>query len=124
MIEQAETQDITSIIIGAAFTVSNTLGHGFLEAIYKNALAEELLAHGLSVSKEKPFPVFYRGKQMGFYVADLIIDDRVIVELKAVDQLVEAHRAQLINYLKANDLKVGLLFNFGRPKIEVRRVLL
>ncbi len=124
MIEQTETQDITSIIIGAAFAVSNTLGHGFLEAIYKNALAEELLAHGLSVSKEKSFPVFYRGKQMGFYVADLIIDDRVIVELKAVDQLVEAHRAQLINYLKASDLKVGLLFNFGRPKIEVRRVLL
>lgn len=124
MIERAIAEEITSTIIGAAFTVANTLGHGFLEAIYKNALAEELLAAGLGVAKERSFPVHYRDKQVGHYVADMVVDDRVIIELKAVDQLVPAHRAQLINYLRASNLSVGLLFNFGRPKIEVRRVLL
>ncbi|MBX9635909.1 MAG: GxxExxY protein [Magnetospirillum sp.] len=116
--------DITSIIIGAAFTVSNELGHGFLETVYKNALMEELGAQRLSVSKEKSYPVIYRQKQIGQYIADIVVENCVIVELKAADDLAQAHRAQLLNYLKASQLPVGLLFNFGRPKIQVRRVIL
>lgn len=119
-----EMDSLTKAIIGAAFTVSNSLGHGFLEIIYKNALAEELETQGLRIAKEKPFPVFYRGKQMGQYVADLVVENRVIVELKAVDDLVQAHRAQLLNYLKASSIPIGLLLNFGRPKIQVKRVIL
>lgn len=115
---------LTERIIGAAFTVSNALGHGFLELVYKNALAEELTVAGLTVAKEKTFPVLYRGKQMGLYTADLVIEDAVIIELKATDILVQAHRAQLLNYLKASGLPVGLLLNFGKPKLEIRRVIL
>ena len=100
---------LTERIIGAAFTVSNALGYGFLELVYKNALAEELTVSGLSVAKEKSFPVLYRGKQMGLYTADLVIEDAVIIELKAVEVLVQAHRAQLLN--------------FGQPKLEIRRVI-
>ena len=114
---------LTERIIGAAFTVSNALGHGFLELVYKNALAEELTVSGLAVAKEKTFPVLYRGKQMGLYTADLVIEDAVIIELKAVEILVQAHRAQLLNYLKASGLPVGLLMNFGQPKLEIKRVI-
>ncbi|MGE5516080.1 MAG: GxxExxY protein [Bacteroidota bacterium] len=122
--QQPKLDDLTATIIGAAFAVSNTLGHGFLEIIYKNALAEELQAQGLAVAKERPYPVFYRDKQMGHYVADIVVEDRVIVELKAVDDLVPAHRAQLLNYLKASNVPIGLLFNFGKPKIQIKRIIL
>lgn len=115
---------LTEAVIGAAFAVSNTLGHGFLENIYKNALTEELEVLGLLVAKEKPYAVLYRGKKVGLYVADMVVEDRVIVELKAVDDLTQAHRAQLLNYLKASNIPVGLLFNFGRPKIQIKRVIL
>jgi len=115
---------LTETVIAAAFAVSNTLGHGFLENIYKNALTEELEVLGLRVAKEKPYPVLYRGKKMGLYVADMVVEDRVIVELKAVDDLTQAHRAQLLNYLKASNIPIGLLFNFGRPKIQIKRVIL
>jgi GxxExxY protein len=116
--------DLTERIIGAAFVVANSLGHGFLEAVYRNAMAEELRAQGLSVAKEKPFPVAYRGRRVGLYLADLVIEDRVIAELKAVEALTRSHSAQLLNYLKASNLQVGLLLNFGRPKIELRRIAL
>ncbi len=114
---------LTERIIGAAFAVSNALGHGFLEIVYRNALFEELVASNLAVAKEKFFPVHYRGKQMGLYTADLVVEDAVIIELKAVETLIQAHTAQLLNYLKASGLPVGLLLNFGKPKLDIRRVI-
>jgi GxxExxY protein len=115
---------LTEKIIGSAFAVSHTLGHGFLEMVYKNALGLELIASGLVVAKEKPFPVHYRGQHVGMYVADIVVNDTVIVELKVVDALSAAHSAQVLNYLKASRSPVGLLFNFGKPRVEVKRVIL
>lgn len=119
----AELDALTEKILGAAFTVANTLGHGFLEAVYKNAFAEELISLNCRVAAEKPFPVFYRGKLMGTYFADLVVDDRIIVELKAIDTLTRAHHSQLLNYLKASKLPVGLLLNFGTPSLQMKRIL-
>ncbi|HIJ63205.1 MAG TPA: GxxExxY protein [Rhodospirillaceae bacterium] len=115
---------LTEKIIGGAFVVCHALGHGFLEAVYKNSLCLELAAGGMSATKEKCFPVFYRGEQVGRYVADIVVNDIVIVELKVVEALCAAHAAQVINYLRASGLPVGLLFNFGKPRVEVRRVIL
>jgi GxxExxY protein len=117
-------EGLTEKIIGGAFAVCHTLGHGFLEVVYKNSLWLELTAGGLSVAKEKCFPVHYRGEQVGRYVADMVVNDTVIVELKVVEALSTAHAAQVLNYLKASGLPVGLLFNFGKPRVEVRRVIL
>ncbi len=114
---------LTEKIIGCAFTVSRGLGHGFLEMVYRNALWLELTANGLDVTKERAFPVLYRGEKVGMYVADLVVDDTVIVELKAIDALAGAHRAQVLNYLKASRLPVGLLLNFGKPRVEVKRII-
>lgn len=115
---------LTEKIIRAAFTVSTTLGHGFLEIVYKNALIEELARDGLAVAKERIFSVSYRGKQVGRYVADIVVEDAVIAELKAVEALTRGHAAQLLNYLKASQIPVGLLLNFGQPSLEMKRVLL
>lgn len=126
MLSEAEPglNALTERIIGAAFSVANALGHGFLEVVYRNALFEELSLTGIAVRKEQAFPVQYRERQVGLYVADLVVEDRVIVELKAIDGLAQAHAAQVLNYLKASNLPVGLLLNFGRPKLEIRRVML
>ena len=114
---------LTEKVLGAAFAVSNTLGHGFLEAVYQNALCEELAEQGVLVQKERTFPVHYKGKNVGVYIADIVVEDRIIVELKAVETLAPAHAAQVLNYLKASGLPVGLLLNFGKPRIQVKRLL-
>lgn len=114
---------LTEAAIGAAFDVSRILGHGFLESVYKNALIEELECRGIPVVKERSYPVLYRDKQVGLYVADIVVADRVILELKAVPALAQTHRAQLLNYLNASGLPIGLLMNFGTPKVEIRRVI-
>jgi GxxExxY protein len=119
----SELEALTGQIIGAAIAVSNGLGHGFLETVYRNSLIEELLFAGLPVQSERPFTVQYRGKRVGVYVADLVVADRVIVELKAVAGLTDGHVAQVVNYLKASGLSVGLLMNFGSPRLQWRRVL-
>lgn len=118
-----ELDTLTEKILGAAFTVSSALGHGFLEAVYKNAFLEELLACNCLVAMEKSFPVYYRGKLVGRYIADLVVEDKVIVEVKAVEVLARAHHAQVLNYLKASGLPVGLLLNFSKPSLEMKRVL-
>lgn len=115
---------LTRKVIGAAFAVSRALGHGFLETVYKNALRVELVAAGSTVTTEKAFPVSYRGEQVGTYIADLLVDDRLIVEVKTVESLGAAHSAQLLNYLKASGIGLGLLLNFGKPRIEVKRIAL
>ena len=111
-----ELDAITEKILGAAFAVSSALGHGFLESVYKNALVEELSITNCRIAAEKPFFVHYRGKLVGTYLADLVIDEKVIVELKAIEALTRAHSAQLLNYLKASNLPIGLLLNFGKTK--------
>ena len=97
----------------------NTLGYGFLERVYGNALLLELTKMGLSVEKQKQIKVYYEGKDVGEYFADLIVEGLVIVELKASEYLCEEHEFQLINYLKATEIEVGVLLNFGRtPEIK------
>jgi GxxExxY protein len=113
---------LTERIIGAGFAVSNTLGHGFLEAVYRNALATELEFAGLKVELEKTFPVNNRDRRVGVYLADVVVDGQVIVELKVAASLAGAHRAQLLNYLKASRLPVGLLLTFGLPRLQWSRV--
>ncbi|MFZ0927609.1 MAG: GxxExxY protein [Syntrophobacteraceae bacterium] len=119
-----EVENLTASIIGAAFEVSNTPGHGFLEAIYRRALIHELSIRGLSVGEEVPFDVTYKEAALGRYYCDLIVEKAIIVELKAIDRLNPIHVGQLLNYMKAGGIHVGLLFNFGRPRLEYRRVLL
>jgi GxxExxY protein len=119
-----ELDELTEKVNRSAFAVARALGHGFLEAVYKNALVVELGRVGIQVEKERVFPVHYRGEKVGNYVADLVVGNSVVVELKVVEALSAPHSAQLLNYLKASQLPVGLLFNFGKPRIDVRRVLL
>lgn len=114
---------ITEKIIGAAYTVSNTLGSGFLEKVYDNAMFLELSKCGFSVIKQLSLPVFYDNQIVGEYFADLIVEEEVIVEIKAVKELNEIHQAQLMNYLTACDKRCGLLINFGKPRVEIKRIL-
>jgi GxxExxY protein len=114
-------EELTEKILGAAFKVQNTLGCGFLEKVYENAMVVELSRAGISVEQQKPMQVRYQGAIVGEYQADLVVDSRVIVELKAASKLDSIHEAQLLNYLKATRVRVGLLFNFGCPKLQYRR---
>ena len=112
--------DLTGQIIKAAYKVYNVLGKGFMEKVYQNAMFIELLDMGLSVDKEMPLEVFYKGHKVGGYYADLVVEDEIIVELKAVENLVKVHEVQLVNYLNATKNDTGLLINFG-DKVEVKR---
>lgn len=120
----AHRSELTEAILGAAFEVANVLGAGFLEKVYERALHRELLLRGLNATAQASFPVCYKGQYVGEYVADLAVEGAVIVELKCVDSLVGQHTAQCLNYLKASGLKVALLINFQRPKLEWKRVVL
>lgn len=113
MITEGKHADLTHKIIGAFFKVYNSLGYGFSEKVYQNALVIELLALGLKVEVQKQIPVYYAGAMVGEYYADLVVNGVVIVELKAVQRLLPEHEAQVLNYLKATPIEVGLLFNFG-----------
>jgi GxxExxY protein len=112
--------EVTERIIAAFYQVYNVLGYGFLEKVYQNAMELELKARGLTVIPQAPLKVFCDGIVVGDYFADFLVEGCVIVELKAVEQIVTEHHAQLLNYLKATDIDIGLLLNFG-PKPEVRR---
>ena len=114
---------ITETIIGCAYAVSNTLGSGFLEKVYENSLAIEIRKAGLQVQQQHGIQVYYSGAVVGEYIADLVVENQVLVELKAVKELDLVHMAQCMNYLKATSLKVCLLINFGRPKIQVKRIV-
>lgn len=115
--------DITSLILKAFFTVYNKLGYGFLEKVYENALLIELKKLGLACEKQIPIDVFYDGQNVGLYFADIIVNDCVIIELKAAEALIEEHEAQLVNYLRATEVEVGLLLNFGKEPGHKRKVL-
>ena len=112
---------VSERILGCAYAVANSLGPGFLEKVYENALAHELRKAGLTVIQQQGIEVHYDGVLVGDFVADLVVDGRMIVELKACQELSDAHVAQCLNYLKATGLPVCLLLNFGKAKVEVRR---
>ena len=112
--------NLTKKIIKAFFKVNNTLGYGFLEKVYENAMAIELIKMGCNVRQQQNIKVYYETEEVGDYYADLLIDDLVIIELKAAESLCEEHEAQLINYLKATKMEIGLLLNFGK-KAEFKR---
>ena len=114
--------NITDIIIRAFYNVYNTLGYGFLEKVYENAMCVELDELGLEYEKQKPIEVFYHKQKIGFYFADIIVNNCVIVELKAAESLSQAHESQLINYLRATNIEVGLLLNFGKKPKHKRKV--
>jgi GxxExxY protein len=114
---------LVATVIGAAYEVSNVLGCGFLEKVYARALVRELALHGMSVQSQASFPVTYKGQSVGEYVADLLVEDQVIVELKCVDQFSNEHMAQCINYLKASRRKLALLINFQKPKVQWKRIV-
>ncbi len=118
-----ELNRVTERIIGCAFVVGNTLGVGFLEKVYENALVHELRKQGLKVEQQRPIEVLYDGVIVGNYQADLLVEESVITELKAVTALAPMHFAQCMNYLKATGLTLGLLINFGTPKLEGKRVV-
>jgi len=120
MNENFKHEDVTEIVIRSFFKVYNTLGYGFLERVYENALFCELANTELIVEKQNRINVFYKGEVVGKYVADLVINNNVIIEIKAAENLCEEHECQLINYLKATNIEVGLLLNFGK-KPQFRR---
>jgi GxxExxY protein len=113
---------ITKEIIRAYYTVYNCLGYGFLEKVYENAMVLEISKIGLKVERQKQIHVYYDGLIVGDYFADLVVNDKVIVELKAAESLKDEHEAQLINYLKATDIEVGLLLNFGKTPEFKRKI--
>ena len=115
--------DITEKIIEAFYKVYNELGYGFLEKVYENAMSMELIDMHFNVTQQGQVDVMYSGKSIGSYYADLIIENKVIVELKSVESIHPAHEAQLVNYLRCSNIEVDLLLNFG-PKPEIRRKVL
>lgn len=116
--------ELTRSIIGAAFEVHNILGAGFLEKVYRNALVKELRLRGIQVQAEVQIPVYYKDELVGDYYADILVDGRIILELKALSALTSEHEAQLLNYLKATGYKMGLLLNFGAKQVQIKRRIL
>ena len=114
-------EELTGKIIGCAMKVHRTLGGGFLESVYQNALAYELQRSGLQAECEVPIKVFYDGVDVGEFFADILVDKQIIVENKAVEQLNPAHEVQLVNYLTATTYNVGLLFNFGAASLQYKK---
>ncbi|MBI5612465.1 MAG: GxxExxY protein [Gammaproteobacteria bacterium] len=115
--------EVTERIIGCAYAVSNSLGCGFLEKVYENALTHELRKAGLRAEQQKHLAVHYDNILVGEYIADLIVEDSVLVEIKAAVNLDKTHMAQCLNYLKATGLNLCLLLNFGQPRIQIQRII-
>lgn len=124
MVVELLHRELTKKIIQAFYEVHNTLGPGYLESIYQNALRIELEELSLKCEIERVVEIFYRNKKVGEHRLDLVVEDKVIVELKAVAEFHPAHQAQVISYLKATGLKVALLVNFGKDKVEYKRLVL
>lgn len=119
-----DINELTFRIRSAVFQVNKQLGAGFLEKVYENALLLELRSIGLSVEAQVPIKVRYKGHEIGEYFADIVVENQVIIELKAIESLQKIHEAQLLNYLKATGYKVGLLINFTHPKAQIKRFVL
>ncbi|MEN8224065.1 MAG: GxxExxY protein [Bacteroidota bacterium] len=114
--------NLTNIILKSYYQVYNYLGYGFLEKVYENALFIELCNHGLNCTKQTPIKVYYLTHSIGTYFADILVEDKVIIELKAAEHLCFEHECQLINYLKATEIEVGLLLNFGKDPQFKRKI--
>ena len=114
-------EELTEKIIACAYRVYNKMGFGFLESVYEKCLAIELSKSGLEVETQKPITVFYNREIVGEFLADILVDDTVILELKSVKKIAKAHEVQLVNYLVATGKEIGLLINFGEQKVEVKR---
>jgi GxxExxY protein len=115
--------DKVEMVIGAIFEVSNVLGAGFLEKVYERALLRELALRGLSANSQVRYAVNYKGQCVGEYLADLVVEDDLVIELKCVDQFSNEHMAQCINYLKSSGKKLALLVNFQKPKVQLKRIV-
>jgi GxxExxY protein len=113
--------ELTEKIIACAYTVYNKMGYGYLESVYERCMLIELADIGLNIEVQKPLNVLYKGQIVGDFVTDIIVNDIVIVELKSVSKIVKAHEVQLVNYLVSTNKPVGLILNFGKDKVEVKR---
>ncbi len=122
--ERKWMDELVRTVVGAAYEVSNTLGVGFLEKVYENALVKELALQCVTAQQQVPIPVFYKGERVGDYYSDIIVEAALIVELKCCDSLANEHMAQTINYLKATGKSLAPLINFQSSKVEWRRVFL
>lgn len=122
--EHRYLNQLSEQVIGAAFEVSNVLGVGFLEKVYEKALLHELRLRGMQVTAQQRIEVNYKNECVGEYVADIVVDNRLIVELKCVDIIAPEYVAQCLNYLKATGLRLALLLNFRKSKVEIKRVVL
>ena len=116
-------EELTSKILEACFEVINELGAGFLESVYENALLVALTHKNIQTESQVPLCVEFRGQEIGRFCADILVEGKVLLELKAVKQLLPEHQAQVINYLHATGIDVGLLINFGNPKLEYKRLV-
>lgn len=119
-----DINDLTYQINGAVYEVNKVLGQGFLEKVYENSLLLELHIRGFKAESQVPIKVIYKDQIVGDYFADIVVENQVLVELKAVESLKKIHEAQLLNYLKATGFKIGLLVNFTHPKAEIKRFIL
>ena len=120
----AKENDLTHAIIGSSFEVLNELGHGLHEKPYENALVVELALRGISYDQQKRFDVLYKTIRVSEFVPDLIVDRRVVVDAKVVERITELERGQMLNYLRITKLRIGLILNFRRPKLEWERIVL
>lgn len=116
-------KELSYLIVGAAMEVHKILGSGYLEAVYQAALTHELQLRSISVKREVHLPVSYKGVEVGYYLADLMVEDKIILELKAVSKLTPRHKAQAINYLTTTGLQLALLLNFGGRSLETQRII-
>jgi GxxExxY protein len=119
----SELNKLSEQIIAAAFEVSNQLGAGFLEKAYERALIYELELRGIKAEAQRPLAIEYKGRMVGDYFADVFVENSIVVELKCCNEFADEHMAQCLNYLKASGLKLALLINFRRPKVEIKRVV-
>ena len=116
--------DLSYKIVGLAIQVRKELGHGFLEKVYENSLMVMLSENGITAQQQVPIKVKFHGHIVGDYIADILVDNRIILELKSIDRLTDVHKAQTLNYLKATSLKLAILLNFGKHRLETERLVL
>ena len=121
--DEKRLNNLSEKIIGASFEVSNILGTGLLEKVYENALNKELNLIGLKTQQQAPLKVFYKNELVGDYLADILVENEIIIELKTVKEFNDIHMAQCLNYLRITGLKLCLLINFNKPKVEVKRIV-
>ena len=117
-------KDLSYKTVGLAMQVYNTLGYGFLEKVYENALVVLLRKKGLKAEQQVPLTVYFEGEIVGDYYADIVVEDKIILELKSVEKIIDIHRAQALNYLKATGYRLAILLNFGKEKLEYERIVL